>query len=1409
MRKSKLIAVVLLFIIAIAGNAVASQRSFTCNTFTYQNGSVVNYIYDYGNTIIGKTYNVGGAVYSLTSSRTFYNSTKNYFFDDGKTNYPLEIYLPNEENPASYRLHTNYTKNTDACASCHSTHTAVGPSLLQWYSVYETCMACHDGTVTTTYNVENGNIGTSGSPTYGGHFGMGTENSLSSHNVTSAVQIAAAPGGSTVKETLSRDNGQTYDAWTNTFGCESCHSPHGQGGNARILNPDPNGYATKTKTKIYKVANLETTAYHYVYDPTTNEKVLLIKGYPYTMKFYDTNMVEFTPPAERVISNLGVDPTVGSFTYLYNALTPNATIGAVYIKATASVKVRMQETNYLQSDENIKHISGINSFCGACHVDYNTEDEVIAGNGKDKIMDEESKRPGYGNLNGQYSSAHRHAVGVKWDYGNAANKDYIGFDNKLMMTEGTGEEGKDGTGSNNASYISCLTCHFAHGASEEIWQRWVSKFPKLIDDGWGNTLPLTEIAGSSALKRLPNMATCEACHQKGDAAQGYLANTTATYNQDATTTNGIFTADADYVNENDSFYDCTKGGCHAQMENGNKVYDINNKTNHIKTVNGVTRECQNCHGPASNHFVSPSALNIMNPSRLGYLDSVYKVCGQSDCHDNIHDVQSNGISNKVTERWEMSKHFRYSNTNCISCHESHTGGSKELKYGSSPAACGKCHTANVYTPVSYVLSKLNFDGTIKDNTVNGVVYKQDHSFIFGDNQDPAASNKAELGVLGNIWKAANSKLDPSRRKSAREEAGSNNLTEHEAFSPQIAVSGCYDSGVGRCHAGGLDPTSVDHLPRRWAYESFFQSVHFSKAGRTEGNDNGVANGIDNEPKGMRNRYSEDDAGVMENNWLGILTNRTTPERNGTAGCAFCHISGAWKAKLIEDDIIPNYSNPGVTAWTGTGQSSFAQLGLINSQLFYAGGTPSKIYNDSRRKANSIDCMMCHSSFYKLPGFTSDQYKNVNEASQYDKKTLFNAATRKADWMTDDDKALYWSDIKSWKADVNDYVYAFLRPILQDDDTRPTGVTVESELAFASIYKTPPNEACLRCHGSIGEGCDKRGMFVKSQIGPEGYQIYDVHADISCMDCHKTESDLAKSSYNGPGKITSTVNPPNSHKFAVGMSPDIWARDIRVSDSPGKDYKNRNNHPTECNNSECHGNRPHKEKIINDHYDAPNSPIGDGKPSGKIDCRTCHIPYQQGEKLKDFTRTTGVNPATGLYEIYTEKRINGNIIDGITSQLFERPALKWFNGLSNSTKTGPSNNTNMNSEGAKITPFSVEKTIQIVDNQNNPIPLNLNVIYEEGNPFKAASVAGGVRTEIQVEANMHYTPYSGSQGTLKTVVKYTYYLMGHGVKTDRMKVYKQRCAVCHNQNPDSAINFQELGYTPSEAEYLKEVLLSKE
>ena len=43
--------------------------------------------------------------------------------------------------------HTAFQLNTNSCASCHMTHTAIGANLLIRSTTSATCAACHDGTM--------------------------------------------------------------------------------------------------------------------------------------------------------------------------------------------------------------------------------------------------------------------------------------------------------------------------------------------------------------------------------------------------------------------------------------------------------------------------------------------------------------------------------------------------------------------------------------------------------------------------------------------------------------------------------------------------------------------------------------------------------------------------------------------------------------------------------------------------------------------------------------------------------------------------------------------------------------------------------------------------------------------------------------------------------------------------------------------------------------------------------------------------------------------------------------------------------------------------------------------------------------------------------------------------------------
>lgn len=357
------------------------------------------------------------------------------------------------DSPVQPTIHSNYSQNTDACASCHDTHTAVGSALLQWTDTATACMACHDGTVSTTYDVRNGVIGTTSIKTSGGLFGLGGEAGFSNHNVTAELATAAAPGGSENK-VLKDSNGD----WTIKFNCIACHTPHGQGGNSRILNSDPNGIALANR-----VVNgaLTPAVPGTTYAAPVGQRDW-IAGYPYSQytKVY----------VNGVLKNSGYSIDYRQGTVTFNpALQLTDVVTADYVPG---VRVVLNVSDKLTTVETVGYVSGMNEFCAACHTDYDTSTEgVFAGQ----------------TLTGYYRKAYRHGVGMTWN--DQAHGTQVVQAGVLKFEEPTATTGR----------ITCLTCHFAHGTNDTFI-------------GNGQTYDDTR---STALKRQVNMALCETCHQKG------------------------------------------------------------------------------------------------------------------------------------------------------------------------------------------------------------------------------------------------------------------------------------------------------------------------------------------------------------------------------------------------------------------------------------------------------------------------------------------------------------------------------------------------------------------------------------------------------------------------------------------------------------------------------------------------------------------------------------------------------------------------------------------------------------------------------------------------------------------------------------------------------------------------------
>lgn len=409
------------------------------------------------------------------------------------------IYLPGQVpgvgGNQNYPIHSDYTANTDACAACHQVHTAQGEYLTQWSTfntagITSVCMTCHDGTVASTYNVLTGvtSAQDGSGKTFmndGGLFAQQNDgansaaDSASQHEVFSGLYTAAAFGGAYTTGATASYSGQgsadSAGSWSVSFDCAACHTPHGQGGNSRILSPNPNDVMTHgldPSTTAGTVGAAVGTGNGSQTDFDLATKVIL--GYPYS-----------------VHNKVYVGGTATNVNWIYNTTT--STVHVVFATAPANgavitadytkpLVVNFNIANKLTSVETVTYESGVNQFCGACHTDYNTES--IVNTGGDPAT----------TTNGTFSSFTRHAVGMTW--GNTGLQTSLGMKFEYNNAQHPG-----------SPVVTCLTCHFAHGVDQSRWNAVTSATSINYTQG--------ELAGSSRLKRLPNMGVCEACHQKG------------------------------------------------------------------------------------------------------------------------------------------------------------------------------------------------------------------------------------------------------------------------------------------------------------------------------------------------------------------------------------------------------------------------------------------------------------------------------------------------------------------------------------------------------------------------------------------------------------------------------------------------------------------------------------------------------------------------------------------------------------------------------------------------------------------------------------------------------------------------------------------------------------------------------
>lgn len=424
-----------------------------------------------------------------------------------------------------HNVHTSYQNNTNSCASCHQTHTSQGDQLLFADTVYNTCTACHDGTLGYLNVFSDGKSSkTTGAGTFGGSHGD------SQHMANDTIKINAAPGGNPLGDT-DKTKGTM---WGESFNCASCHAPHGSYSD-RLLQYNPNGIgsmpASQGGNQLENVPVVDTltgqTAAVVLLrtEDTTTGKVTVAQynkgtsGYTKStapwLYGYDnrTNGLTYwsrlvkadeTPEtSDDVIAAYGSTSGV-YFDYEHAEAYSTSAAGATALKAAGKgfiarpVVVEMAkdghntiqsaywsgadiskfegktaqeltDLGYKVSATNVVTNVGVqmSKFCAACHTDYL---QANADGAKSHFGDE--------------YAAYRHST--------------------------------------NSDSYTCVRCHFGHGTDAYIMK---DSLGRTINDLVTNNIMnetdalnyMQDNNPSSALKKFTNMSVCWACHNSSHA----------------------------------------------------------------------------------------------------------------------------------------------------------------------------------------------------------------------------------------------------------------------------------------------------------------------------------------------------------------------------------------------------------------------------------------------------------------------------------------------------------------------------------------------------------------------------------------------------------------------------------------------------------------------------------------------------------------------------------------------------------------------------------------------------------------------------------------------------------------------------------------------------------------------------
>ncbi|MDF2557772.1 MAG: doubled protein [Bacillales bacterium] len=435
---------------------------------------------------------------------------------------------------SGHKTHGDYRNNTNSCASCHQTHTAAGKNLLFKETAEEACIACHDGTGMTIYNVFPTSMAQdNGSGTFAGT----VAGNMSVHLTNETVELSAAPGSNM---SISGAN------WSGEFSCDTCHNPHGSY-SSRLLGTNTAGFMNVPRTYNYDGTSLK----QWYGGLFANVPVVDASAQTFTVNATDKSILDSN--GNLGTPALAVDQELKLMKYTVTAA--DVAVGGYYA-GTKLVEgdIIWQFVKYLEGSSNptkwqripfntVKNGTGdftvspaatftsLNNVKG--YFKTATEIETVSNFRALQIVKlpqvptaaapvngvQETKTPWYSTnlVSSQATVPYAQYCGTcHVDYASASG---------YATTGDNGEKAYHHTANSTSSGRSCAYCHYAHGTDITFMRDATGNTLESLmlsgDNSLANPVPmnltdatahLKDINPSSALKRYTNMSVCYGCH---------------------------------------------------------------------------------------------------------------------------------------------------------------------------------------------------------------------------------------------------------------------------------------------------------------------------------------------------------------------------------------------------------------------------------------------------------------------------------------------------------------------------------------------------------------------------------------------------------------------------------------------------------------------------------------------------------------------------------------------------------------------------------------------------------------------------------------------------------------------------------------------------------------------------------